>query len=157
MQALHQTPGAAQAGPEPRLAQAGRWAEHGPGATQDPAEHPHAIGQQAAVAGVVNGRRHHRAVQAQLAPARHDALDNVANAEWTAMGLIPDPDDQFATAVAGHQSKRVSALMISGIAARVQQRALRAVSRALSVAKCWLATASLVSGHKRSAGCSSGV
>jgi SRSO17 transposase len=71
--------------------------------------------------------------------------------------LIPDPDDQFATAVAGHQSKRVSAWMISGIAARVQQRALRAMSRASSVAKCRLATASLVSGHKRSAGCSSGV
>ena len=72
-------------------------------------------------------------------------------------GLIPDPDDQFATAVAGHQSKRVSALMISGIVARVRQRALRTVSRASSVAKCWLATASLVGGHKRSAGCSSGV
>ena len=54
---------------------------------------------------------------------------------------MPDPDDQFATVVAGHQPKRVSALMISGIAARVQQRVLRAVSRALSVAKCWLATA----------------
>src|SRR6187397_1719601 len=34
--------------------------------------------------------------------------------------LIPDPDDQFATAVAGHQAKLVSALMVSGMAARVQ-------------------------------------
>jgi two-component system, response regulator PdtaR len=64
-----------------------------------------------------------------------------------AEALILDPDAQFATALAGHQAKRVSAWMISGMAARVQQRALRAVLRALSVAKCWLATASLVSGH----------
>ena len=71
--------------------------------------------------------------------------------------LIPDPDDQFATAVAGHQAKLVSALMVSGMAARVEQRSPKARSRSLRVGKCLFATASLVSGHSRSAGCSSGV
>src|SRR6476660_3316029 len=71
--------------------------------------------------------------------------------------IIPDPDDQFATAVAGHQAKLVSALMVSGMAARVEQRSPKARSRSLRVGKCLFATASLVSGHSRSAGCSSGV
>ena len=71
--------------------------------------------------------------------------------------MIPDPDDQFATAVAGHQAKLVSALMVSGMAARVEQRSPKARSRSLRVGKCLFATASLVSGHSRSAGCSSGV
>ena len=75
--------------------------------------------------------------------------------------LIPNPIDQFTSGLAGvaagHQSKSVAALTVSGMAASVRQRPLSAASRSLSVAKCWFATASLASGHKCSAGCSSGV
>src|SRR4051795_10361166 len=75
--------------------------------------------------------------------------------------LIPNPDDQFGTALAGmpvgHQPKWVAVLMVFGMSARVRQRLLRAASRSLRVAKCLFATASSASGHRCSAGCSSGV
>src|SRR4051794_11582303 len=76
-------------------------------------------------------------------------------------GMIPNPADQCAGGLggvaAGHQPKWVAALMISGMSARVRQRSPSAASRSLSVAKCLFATASSASGHRCSAGCSSGV
>src|SRR4051794_8095501 len=75
--------------------------------------------------------------------------------------VIPNPADQCAGELggvtAGHQAKWVAALITSGMSARVRQRSLSAASRSLRVAKCLFATASSASGHRCSAGCSSGV
>src|SRR3954447_6849176 len=75
--------------------------------------------------------------------------------------LIRNPADQCAGGLvgvtAGHQAKRVAALITSGMASRVRQRSLSAASRSFSVAKCLFATASSASGQRCSAGCSSGV
>ena len=71
--------------------------------------------------------------------------------------IIRFPDDLFTQAASGHQWKRVWAVTVSGCSQRARQRAARAWSRSARLAKCRLAMLSLVSGHRRSAGCSSGV
>ncbi len=68
-QALHQAPRAAGARAEHHPTQVHSLAEHVFGPTQQPAQHPHAIGEQAAVAGMMDGGSHHRAVEAQRARA----------------------------------------------------------------------------------------
>src|SRR4051794_33971901 len=101
----------------------------------------------------------------QLGAAEEEALDDRAALPGQELalllGLIPNPADQCAGELggvtAGHQAKWAAALITSGMSARVRQRSLSAASRSLRVAKCLFATASSASGHRCSAGCSSGV
>jgi hypothetical protein len=74
-------------------------------------------------------------------------------------GLIPTPGNQLRTtrgASDGHQWSQVSSCTVVRSARQVRHRATRASSSASRSAKPRLATASLTSGHNRSAGCSSG-
>src|SRR3954464_29406 len=91
----------------------------------------------------------------------HDLIGEPTLADAILDRVIPNPADQCAGELggvtAGHQAKWVAALITSGMSARVRQRSLSAASRSLSVAKCLFATASSASGHRCSAGCSSGV
>src|ERR671938_934094 len=71
VQALDQTSCAAGSRAEHGLAQIRGLLKRHLGPAQEPAEHAHAVSQEAAVARVMDRGLHHRAVDAQLAPARH--------------------------------------------------------------------------------------